>query len=484
MSAPLSLLIVEDNAGDLLLLKEHLRLLPLTIAATREAGTLADAAAQVAASRPDLILLDLFLPDSNGTDTFEKMFQWAPEVPIVVLSGLADAQTAINTIQQGAQDYIVKGDYDERLLAKVFEYSIERHAIRHKLQSSIDRYHLVAKATSDVVWDWDLRTDSNWFNENFEQHFGYAPSAIGPTIDAWHDRMHPDDRERVLSSVRTAIDEGRSRWEDEYRFRKADGSYALILDRGYTLYDEHNKPYRMIGSMQDITHIKELQDRIMLEQLRHQRQITESTIRAQEQERAGIGRELHDNINQILASCKLMTEMALREHHLRDTLLPRTLTQLNTAIEEIRKLSSELVPSDMEEINVSHALRELVESTDSVSATRISLNVMGNPQRVCYDVGLVLFRIAQEGLNNIQKYAAATEALVLLEVDEDVVRLTLSDNGAGFDPALKKKGIGLRNIRNRAGQMGGKLSIDSAPAKGCTITVEIPLLQRGGGEVE
>ncbi|RYY63307.1 MAG: response regulator, partial [Chitinophagaceae bacterium] len=185
MPPPLSLLIVEDNPGDLLLLKEHLRLLPVAFSAVREAATLAEAGRQIEAAKPDLILLDLFLPDSNGTDTFQHLYKRAPEVPIVVFSGLTDAHTAINTIQEGAQDYIVKGDYDERLLAKVIQYSIERHAIRYKLQASIDRYHLVAKATSDVVWDWDLVTNENWFNENFELQFGYAQDALQSSINDW-----------------------------------------------------------------------------------------------------------------------------------------------------------------------------------------------------------------------------------------------------------------------------------------------------------
>ncbi|TCZ71803.1 PAS domain-containing protein [Flaviaesturariibacter aridisoli] len=475
MSAPLSLLIVEDNPGDLLLLKEHLRLLPVAFSAVREAATLAEAGRQIEAAKPDLILLDLFLPDSNGTDTFQHLFEQAPEVPIVVFSGLTDAHTAINTIQQGAQDYIVKGDYDERLLAKVIQYSIERHAIRLKLQASIDRYHLVAKATSDVVWDWDLVTNENWFNENFELQFGYAQDALQSSINDWLDRLHPDDHDRVLTSIHNAINEGRQHWEEEYRFRRADGTYARILDRGYTLYDEQNKPFRMIGSMQDITHLKELQERITSEQVRYQRGITETTIRAQEQERAGIGRELHDNINQILASCKLMTEMALREQHLRETLLPRTVNHLNTAIEEIRKLSRELVPPPFDEVGLDEGLRALIESTDGIGGTHIRLCVNGDAARIEPAIRLVLYRIVQEQLHNIQKYAAAAEATVALSISDASVRLEVSDNGAGFDPSVKKSGIGLRNIRNRAQLHGGGLTIDAAPGLGCTLTVEIPL---------
>ncbi|RYY59173.1 MAG: PAS domain S-box protein, partial [Chitinophagaceae bacterium] len=325
------------------------------------------------------------------------------------------------------------------------------------------------------VWDWDLVTNENWFNENFELQFGYAQDALQSSINDWLDRLHPDDHDRVVTSIHGAINEGRQHWEEEYRFRRADGTYARILDRGYTLYDEQNKPYRMIGSMQDITHLKELQERITSEQVRYQRGITETTIRAQEQERAGIGRELHDNINQILASCKLMTEMALREQHLRETLLPRTVTQLSSAIEEIRKLSRELVPPPFDEVGLDEGLRALIESTDGLGATRMRLCVDGDAARIEPAIRLVLYRIVQEQLHNIQKYAAAAEATVALNVSDASVRLEVSDNGAGFDPSVKKSGIGLRNIRNRAQLHGGGLTIDSAPGRGCTLTVEIPL---------
>ncbi|RYY97156.1 MAG: response regulator [Chitinophagaceae bacterium] len=483
MNAPLSILIVEDNPGDLLLLQEHLRFSGIPLRAVRTATTLAAATALLAEEVPDLVLLDMFLPDSSGLDTFHRLSAIAPDLPVVVLSGLSDAQTAISTIQQGAQDYIVKGDFDERLLAKVLQYALERNAIRLKLQASIERYTLVAKATSDVLWDWNLVTDANWFSENFTVLFGYPPGEVGTGIDAWKSRVHPDDSGRVIASIHQAIAEGRRFWEDEYRFRKADGTYAAILDRGHTLYNEQGVPTRMIGSMQDISTLKKLQDTILREQVAAQRLIAETTVRAQEKERATLGRDLHDNINQILTACKLMIDMAAGSPDLRDSLLPRSASHLNRAIEEIRRLSRELVPPEHSAEGIGPALAELAEAMSG--SRHIDLVLEGPIAAIPPDVQLTLYRITQEALNNISKYAGATEASISLHSSAAGISLTVADNGAGFDPEERKLGIGLRNIRHRAELHGGSLRIDTAPGTGCRLIVRLPPADRGmatGGE--
>ncbi|GAB4093505.1 PAS domain-containing protein [Flaviaesturariibacter terrae] len=349
---------------------------------------------------------------------------------------------------------------------------LERQATA--LQESMERHTLVSRATSDVVWDWNLLTNENWFNDNFELLFGNR-STSSPDISAWEDRLHPDDRERILDSVDAAIHSGEPYWEGEYRFRKADGSWAHILDRGHTLYNEQGEPVRMIGSMQDISHLRALQEEILQKQLRYQRHITEAALRSQEQERATLGRELHDNINQILASCKLLTEMALREENLRDLLLERTHNQLVTVINEIRSLSHSLVPPALGDIGLEGALRELTGCKSVSGDTLVHLSVSGCTQRLDDEIALMLYRVAQEALHNIQKYAKATEIHINLTRTAHNVQLRIADNGIGFDPATRKEGIGLRNIRTRIQLHQGDLQLDAAPGKGCALTIRIPL---------
>jgi len=125
--------------------------------------------------------------------------------------------------------------------------------VQQDFQQEKERFDLVSKATQDAIWDWNLRTNDIWWNEGFKELFGYKAEEIEPTIVSWYNRVHPDDRDRVVGGIHKVIDNGSKQWSDEYRFRKRDGSYAIVFDRGYALHDETGTPYRMLGSMQDVT---------------------------------------------------------------------------------------------------------------------------------------------------------------------------------------------------------------------------------------
>jgi PAS domain S-box-containing protein len=125
------------------------------------------------------------------------------------------------------------------------------------LRRTEERFHLLSKATNDAVRDWDLNTNELWWNEGFKTMFGYQAAEIESSIDSWYNRIHPQEQKRVAEGIHRVIDHGGKQWSDEYLFRKADGSYAYILDRAYALHDEEGKPYRMIGSMLDLTERKQ-----------------------------------------------------------------------------------------------------------------------------------------------------------------------------------------------------------------------------------
>ncbi len=132
----------------------------------------------------------------------------------------------------------------------------ERRKAEADLRLSEDRFVLLGRATSDMAWDWDLETDSIWRNENIQTIFGYSAEDMEPAGSWWELRIHPEDRDRVVKSLRNAIGGEASFWSQEYRWQRRDGSYAMILDRGYVIRDEHGKPLRMVGSTMDITKLR------------------------------------------------------------------------------------------------------------------------------------------------------------------------------------------------------------------------------------
>jgi PAS domain S-box-containing protein len=119
------------------------------------------------------------------------------------------------------------------------------------LRNTAERYRLAARATSDAIWDWDLAADRILWNEALTTLFGHADT--GTTGAWWKDRIHPDDRERVVTSIEAVIAGGEEHWSAEYRFLRADGSEAYIFDRGFVIRDEQGQAVRMIGAMLDLS---------------------------------------------------------------------------------------------------------------------------------------------------------------------------------------------------------------------------------------
>jgi PAS domain S-box-containing protein len=123
------------------------------------------------------------------------------------------------------------------------------------LPTASERYEARAKVINDVIWDWDLSTNKLWWNEGFKNIFGYNDAE--QTIDSWTSRIHPNDHDRVTTTIEQVIANGKEKWSEEYRFLRADGTYAYVLDRGYTIV-QNNKAVRMVGCMIDITEQKQL----------------------------------------------------------------------------------------------------------------------------------------------------------------------------------------------------------------------------------
>lgn len=473
---PLNILVVEDNPSDYFLFSEYLRLSGLPIRELFHAHKLQEALEISQEQNPDLIFLDLTLPDSEGIGSFERLNAAVPHISIVVLSGLSDRDIALNTIALGAQDYLVKGEFDEKLLVKSIQYSIERKKILQHVVENYERYNTLIKATNDTIRDWDLRTNEILWNEGITNIFGFKPVDVQNTYDWYAQKIHPEDRERVLQMIDACMKDGKDQWEDEFRYLSAAGTYRFVFDRGYILRNDQHIPYRVIGAMMDITERKKMQEELVRSQIETQKLITQITIQTQEQERREIGRELHDNINQILATAKLCVDMALNDEDIRKELLTKSYDNISRAINEIRSLSKTLVPPSLGDIGLKEALLEMIENMTVSPDLRI--RIKANDQHIeslSNNKKLILYRIVQEQMNNIVKHARATHAEVELKTSRKKAHLVIKDNGIGFDPKQKAKGIGLNNIVSRVEMHNGNLEIISSSGHGCVLKVDIPL---------
>ncbi len=133
-----------------------------------------------------------------------------------------------------------------------------------ELSKSNERYDIVAKATSDTIWDWDIKTGSFIWNKGIQGVFGYKKEDVGDNLQWWFDKIHPEDSLKMSVKLYSFIAEKSEKWQDEYRFCCADGTYKYIFDRGFLVKDETDTIIRMIGAMQDVTKQKEEEQRLKL----------------------------------------------------------------------------------------------------------------------------------------------------------------------------------------------------------------------------
>ena len=168
-----------------------------------------------------------------------------------------------------------------RLIGTARDVTENRRA-EQALREAEERYRLASRATNDAIWDWDLASNHILWNDALYAAYGHLPASVEPTGDWWIGRIHPDDRTRIDASIHAVIDGIGSAWSDEYRFLRADGSYAYVLDRGYVTRDGHGRATRMIGAMLDISERRKAEEhqRMLTGELQHRVKNTLALVQA------------------------------------------------------------------------------------------------------------------------------------------------------------------------------------------------------------
>ena len=133
-----------------------------------------------------------------------------------------------------------------------------------EIKESNEKYDIVAKATSDTIWDWKIQDDNFSWNKGIENVFGYKLGEVGNNSTWWFNKIHPEDSIKMSIKLYSFIEQKTEKWQDQYRFKCSDNSYKYVLDRGFLLKDENGKAIRMIGAIQDITKQKEEEQRLKL----------------------------------------------------------------------------------------------------------------------------------------------------------------------------------------------------------------------------
>lgn len=239
--------------------------------------------------------------------------------------------------------------------------------------------------------------------------------------------------------------------------------------------DEMQNRYNTLSMTTNDT-VCALQRQLAEEQSRHEKEMAQGILQAEEAERKKLGEELHDNINQLLGVVKLYLQHAQKNKQARQELLVKCSDYISETIEEIRNLSRSLLPPSLQDYGLLVNLYQLI--ADIRQAKNINIDLIADvfeENKVPANLQLMLYRIIQEQLNNVLKHSGANEVVIELRYQHELVQLQISDNGSGFDPEKTKSGIGFNNIRNRLNLVNGKMQINTAPDKGCTLLVSFVL---------
>ena len=728
-SMPINILIVHSGIADVKKLKKVFSNTGIQLKELSHEATLAEALNFLKRHTTDIIFLELALTDSYGIATFKTIQSQSPQVPVVILTSTDDTKLALEAINNGAQDFLITNDVDEKILSKTVLYSIERKRLSESLLLSNERYKLVSKATKDMVWDWDLQKNKVYRNKTaWDRLFG-DENDDSRQPDSWWERVHPADRKRTNGIIDNVLNnKGLENFEIECRVIKNDGTFAHVIDRGYAIRNDDGEAVRLIGVTQNVTKQKEAEEKLraseqrfrsiieksneglalvsdkgelmdmsasgknilgltgdvtmevirsmlsmptnihpvesayeyvmkkygrvkvreyqfkkadgdtlwleatfhnllnvpaiqavvihfrdisarkvfeeglkvseekyrnlfnanpssiiicnpytysiievneaaikefgyskkeflkmsttdlvlpkevaklkrlykkmqasadlksqniwevitskgeikqmdatarainyygqqaMLtiannisekvnlekkleeERLKKQHEITTAVITAQEQERELLGKELHDNINQILATTKLYIEYALANDEMRESLLTSSKGFITSAVAELRNLSKTLLPPSLGEVGLIMALDELTESIVPVNKFKMH-NDWQDLDETCLTekLKLTIFRIIQEQLSNILKHSYAKNVWIKIKNKKKRLHITVKDDGVGFNVNEKSKGVGLKNITSRAALHNGIMKLTSEKGNGCTLSLKFNL---------
>lgn len=379
-----------------------------------------------------------------------------------------------------AKGRLVAFDENGRPLRMIGTHTDITDAVKREqaLKEMNDRFACMLKATHELLWEWDI--PDNYVKrakDAVEKVYGVSDDSSIRTIESWLRRVHPDEQPGIENTLDQILAASHYQtFEMEYRFRRDDGEYSHIYDRCILLKDEKNNPVRLIGAAQDISDRKKLEKELIKAELDYQRLIHQATVDSQEKERAEIGKELHDNVNQVLTTTKLYLDLALTKPALKEDLIRKGLVNINNVIQDIRHLSRSLMDPSIGDLGLIASINDLIENIHLTEKLRIIFREDNSIEELLdANQKLTLFRIIQESLSNVLRHAKAATVMIDIITSPNEVKLIIEDDGIGLGKDTVKKGAGLKNIQNRIYLIHGTLQLQSKPGEGCTLELQFPI---------
>jgi two-component system, NarL family, sensor histidine kinase UhpB len=262
--------------------------------------------------------------------------------------------------------------------------------------------------------------------------------------------------------------------EYETSYPKPGSSFTWYGVKMFPVFNKAKEVLGIVTAVQDITHKKLLELEILNQEVQEQKKITRAVINAQEKERTKIGQELHDNVNQILASARIYLAASCENNRDNKNMLAQeSIALIDSAIQELRLLArNEITPQG--KLDLRQLIQPLVDNLNEHAVIQTKFDYCLAAPAVDADLKLNIYRIVQEQITNILKHSFASSVHIRLNGDDKYVCLSVSDDGKGFETANDRKGVGITNIINRIESFNGEFSLQSSPGNGCNLSVKFP----------
>ncbi|MFC4263182.1 response regulator [Ferruginibacter yonginensis] len=460
-----NILIIEDNLGDFILIEEFIydRIESPSITHTKSFAS-TKLLNQTAQQKFDVILLDLSLPDKSGEELITEMNTLNWGCPIIVLTGYTDIEFSIKSLSLGAADYLLKDEINASALYKSIVYSIERRKANIQIAESEKRFSNLFQLSPQPMWLYDIETLKfiqvnkaaiDLYGYTFNEFLKMTILDLRPATENFKPNQPLSNQ--VINNDKVFNDKIKHLKKNKEIIDVEVYSSAIIIN---------NNEYRLTIAI-DVT-----------EKILYENKMTKAIIKTQEDERNEIGGELHDNICQLLVASQMslgMLKNAIDAHS--EKYYEQCKEYISESLQEIRNLSHRLSPAINEDINIEDSFRKLLNNFDIEGKYFIvfKFDKQLNDYQVNKDIHINLYRILQEHLNNIIKYANCKSVQVNLQVNHHNIVLQIIDDGVGFEISKANSGIGFANMRRRAELFGGNFNLYSAKGKGCKLNVTIPI---------
>lgn len=346
-----------------------------------------------------------------------------------------------------------------------------------EIQKLASRLSYISLNTSEFVWEWESDRNKLRIHEKLNKICGYYSEVKHSGIGFWMQQIvHREDRVGLLRKIVHCIKNGAASLKLHYRIIAKSGETRWVSDTIHFVY-RFGRPYRVLGSLKDRTEVVALETEIKQGVKEKEKAVHAAGVKAQEEVRDNISKELHDNINQLILSSKLYISIARRQPDIADQMLDKAIEYQYAALEEGRKLSKQLSVAVIQQNGFSKSLNEI---TGNLTLNKISVTAGIDStvvQKLSDAQSTMLIRILQEQSSNILKYANPAKVEISLTENNGLVTMQINDDGNGFDQSQNVPGIGLSNIRSRVLALDGTFDIRSSPGNGCSMKVEFKIFQ-------